>query len=290
MFKNKLFNSLNKINQNSLLKVPKSYFSNGGNNKVGRMFGYGALGLATGGLAFLTMRNMSIGANYSKQLLNTKESKSKMEVQERTKQTVLYFTGGLAATAGIATLMLRNPRLMNFAISPFSFFVAFPSLLFCSYKIHSTPVQDPLKNLYFLGYLSTMAFVICPLGTFIPISILRDAGIMTSGLMGGLGVVAFTSKDDAFLGWSGALGIGLGGLAALSIANIFLNSPIINSIWLWGGLALFSAMTMYDIKQVQIRAQKETRFDAMAQSLHIYQDFIQLFIRIAMILNNQKRK
>ena len=75
MFKNKLFNSLNKINQNSLLKVPKSYFSNGGNNKVGRMFGYGALGLATGGLAFLTMRNMSIGANYSKQLLNTKESK-----------------------------------------------------------------------------------------------------------------------------------------------------------------------------------------------------------------------
>ena len=143
---------------------------------------------------------------------------------------------------------------MAYSMNPFSLILTLPATIFFNYKIHSTPKESPMKSLYFLGFNSVMAFNLCPIAAIIPMTILRDAGILTTGLFGGLGLVAATSRDESFLGMGGILGAGLGTLAALSIANIFLNSPIIHNIWLYGGLALFAGMTLYDVKKIQVLA------------------------------------
>lgn len=271
-----------------LFNFSKNKFSSGNSSKAS-IFKYGALGIAVGGLGLLSMKNMAFSSSYQKSLLNTKEAYNQQVVLNRTKDTVLYFTGGLALTAAITAAMARNPRMLNMAMNPFTLFLTLPANFFFIYNIHKQPENSLAKNLSFIGFNTSIAFTLCPLAAFIPAVVLRDAGILTTGLMGGLGVVALSAKDDAFLNWSGVLGGGLGCLAALSIANIFLNSPVINNIWLYGGLALFTAVTMYDLKEIQNRAKRELHFDPMSQSIKIYMDFINLFVRLAMIMNNRKK-
>ena len=79
---------------------------------------------------------------------------------------------------------------------------------------------------------------------------------------------------------SGFLGAGLGGLVAIGIANIFLQSNALFNIWLYGGLALFLGFTMYDMKEVQNRAKRSVYFDPMSQSVGVYLDFVNIFIRL----------
>jgi FtsH-binding integral membrane protein len=287
MFKNtKLFAKTVK----TMYKFPSKNFSGfnqGGSNT--KTYMYGLLGLSTAGLSYLCFRNWTTSSSYAKALVNTKESFNNNIVNERTKSTMVYFSSGLALTAGLTFAMAKSGRLLTLSQNPIlSFGMIIPTAL-CIYKIATTPVSSPTKPLYFLGFNACMAFSLAPICYIIPLTVLKDAGLLTSGVFAGLGLVAANSRDDAFLGMSGLLGAGLGGMIALSFANIFLNSPVIFNIWLYGGLALFTAFALYDIKMVQIKAKKEANFDPMYNSIHVYLDFINLFIRIAYILNNRKK-
>ena len=292
--KNKFFSSFNnfstfkKFNFNGFNKFSKKGFSSNNAGKAATMFKYGALGFACGGLGILSMNNMKNSAAYNKALAS-QQSYNKDIVNTRVRDTFVYFLGGLGLTAGLTTALARS-RFVIYSMNPLSLLLTLPVSMFCMYKVTTTPASDALKPVYFLGMNAAMAFNLCPLGAMMAASTLRDAGILTLGLCGGLGTIAATSRDDAFAGVSGYLGAGLGVIAALSIANIFLNSPVIHNIWLYGGLALFSFVIMSDIKDVQIRAAKSAHYDAMAQSIHVYLDAINLFVRIAMILDSKKRK
>lgn len=267
----------------------KKSFSNLNRPTAATGFKYLALGVSVAGLSYLSMRNLSHASAYDKALLNSQISYNQNVVNTRTRDTIVYLTSGLALTGALTTGMMRT-RALAAALNPWTMLLSLPATMFCMYKIHSTPTNSATKPLYFLGFNSCIAFSLVPLSAMIPAVVLRDAGLLTTGLMTGLGLVAYTSKDDAFVGMSGVLGAGLGALLALSIANIFLNSPVINNIWLYGGLALFGGMTLYDVKQVQNRAKLQEHFDPMAESIKVYMDFINMFVRLAIILNNQKNK
>lgn len=289
MFKNKInFNNFKNTFYKNFSK--KSFSSNNFNSSSAATgFKYLALGVSVAGLSFLTMRNMNRASAYNKALISSEISYNQNVVNMRTRDTLVYFASGLALTGGLTTVMARS-RLLTTAMNPLYSLLSLPVTLFFMYKVHTTPSKDSLKPLYFIGFNSCMAFSLVPLSAMIPAVVLRDAGLLTSGLMTGLGLVAYSSKDDAFIGWSGYLGAGLGAMAALSIANIFLNSPVINNIWLYGGLALFTFMTIHDVKEVQIRAKKQEVFDPMGESIRVYMDFINIFIRLALILDSRRKK
>lgn len=290
MFKNskQFFKSFKSTFNKNSFKSFSSFNPMNQGTKQGLM--YGLLGVSSAGLAYLCYHNLSRGSTYTKALLHSAETHDREIVNRRLRSTMVYFCSGLGITAGLTAVMARSPKMLPLYTNPIlSFGMIIPTIFFM-YKTTTTPPQNSLKPLYFFGFNTCMAFSLAPFAMIIPISTLRDAGILTSGLFAGLGLVAGTSRDDAFLGMSGMLGAGLGAMIALSFANIFLQSPIIHNIWLYGGLALFSAFTLYDIKNLQIKAKKEINFDPMASSIGIYLDFIQLFIRMAMILNDKKRK
>lgn len=293
MFKNRFFNFFNN-NVKSFKKFnfnfSKKNFSNFNNNtgSGSSFFKYALLGFSIGGLGILSMNNYKHKATVTKRLLAEKSYNSQI-VSTRVRDTVVYFCGGLGLTAGITSLMARS-RFLGYAMSMPALLLNLVLTIGFMYKVKATPVNDKFKPVYFLGMNSCMAFSLCPLAAYIEAAVLRDAGILTLGLCSGLGLISATSRDDAFAGIQGYMGAGLGVLVALSLANIFLNSPVINNIWLYGGLALFSVIIMSDIKDVQIRAAKANHYDAMAESIHVYLDFINLFVRIAMILDNRKKK
>ncbi len=250
---------------------------------------YGLLGLSSCGMAYLVYQNSKRESTYTKALVTSQSSYNSNIVMKRTKDTLVYFCSSIAITGGLTSLMARGSA-AKYSMSPFAGLIAMIPTIYFMYKIKTSSDSNTLKPFYFVGFNACMAFSLLPIRMFIPLSILKDAGILTSGIFAGLGLVAISSKDDAFMNWSGALGAGLGGLFVLSFANIFLNSPIIFNIWLYGGLALFTAFTLYDIKKIQIKAQKQDNFNAMGESIEIYLDFIQIFIRLAMILNDRKKK
>jgi FtsH-binding integral membrane protein len=65
------------------------------------------------------------------------------------------------------------------------------------------------------------------------------------------------------------------------------------SISIYGGLVLFSMFLLYDTQKIVHKAETSMRFDPVNESISIYLDILNIFMRIAMILANgggSKRK
>lgn len=89
----------------------------------------------------------------------------------------------------------------------------------------------------------------------------------------------------------GVLAIGLGGLLGVSILSMFNPmSPALYNIWLYGGLGLFSLFVLYDTQMILERAKTQREFDPITNSIGIYLDAINIFVRFAMIFGNAKKK
>lgn len=251
------------------------------------------LGISIGGFSYLGYQNHSNIATYQKSLsYNSRESSA--IVTERLKSTLMYFTGSITTTSALVAYMMRNPRIISMSMSMWSLLLTLPGLILCGYKMRTTVDDTPrnhlVKHAYWLGLNAFMAFSLTPLIAFSEMKLVGDAFLLTSGAFGGLALTAYNSRDTAFLGMSGILGAGFGTLFAISLANIFLKSHALNNLWIYGGLALFIGMTLYDLKNIQVRIEKSRRFDPMSESLNIYYDFINIFVRILLIMQNNKKK
>ena len=305
MFKNNLFrNSLFNF-PNHLIKTSKFGFRNLIKEKTGLSFklseaksskslGYILFGISIGGFSYLGYQNYVRTSEYQKSLFYNPFASSQ-KATERVKSTLLYFAGGICTTSALVAFMIKNPRIIQMSSSMWSLFLTLPGLILCGYQLRSIPndssQNNMMKHAFWLGLNTFMAFSISPLIAFTEMKVISDAFILTSGAFGGLAFTAFNSHDTAFLGMSGILGAGFGTLFAISLANIFFQSHALFNLWLYGGLALFIGITLYDMKNIQVRAQRANYFDPMSESVNVYYDFINIFVRLLYILqNNRKNK
>jgi len=258
-----------------------------------RVLGYGLLGLAAGGLGYLMYNSGKQRAEFQKSLLVGGTTVSKDLALARTKHTLLYLAGGITMTSVMVAGMLRSPTILRWSSGWAPLLVSLPVGFFCIYKMYSTPYtpQNQFeKHLYWIGFNAAISFSMVPLIAMTELVVIRDAFILTAGLFGGLGLVSYNSRDDAFLGMSGILGAGLGGIAAIGVANIFLQSNALFNIWLYAGLALFLGFVLHDMKEIQIRAGRSAYFDPMTNSIGVYLDLINIFQRLLIILQSRKNR
>ena len=104
-----------------------------------------------------------------------------------------------------------------------------------------------LKNLLYGTFIGTMSVSLLPLIHMYSMPILFDALLATGATVGSLGLLAYNAPSEQFLNWGGPLSLGLGGMVGVSLLSIlYPGSPALMNIWLYGGLALFSAFLMYD--------------------------------------------
>jgi len=280
------FSKFNKLSSKNFAFKIKESLSN-------PALGYGLLGLGVGGLAYLMYNNQKQHATHVKTLIQSGQRVPDHVALQRTRDTMTYFTGGLALTSIMTGLMLRSPKMLMFSNSMASLFFILPTNIFLLYKMYSTPntkENSTSKHLYWLGFNAVMSFSLLPIIYASELVAIRDAFLLTSGTMAGIGLVAKNSRDDAFLGMGGVLGAGLGAITMIGIANIFLQSHALYNIWIWMGLGLFTAYTLYDMKVIMAKAKASTLFDPISQSIGVYLDFINIFVRILAIMNNKKNK
>lgn len=198
-----------------------------------------------------------------------------------------YFTAACTGT-GFAMHFLRNSSLAY--MNPFLYmglsFGALIGIHMCDYETNWL-----MKNLLYAGWVGLVSTSLVPLIHMYSMPTLFDAMMATGVTIGSLGAVAYFSPSQQFLNMGGVLSLGLGGMLGISLLSMFNPaSPALFNIWLYGGLALFSAFVLYDTQMVLQRAKTERNFDPIGNSIHIYLDAINIFIRFAMIFGNAKKK
>ncbi|CAG0882198.1 unnamed protein product [Cyprideis torosa] len=225
-------------------------------------------------------------------------------VKERIQTTYMYFGGSLIFTGGAAVAAFRSPTLMNLMAGN-SWMVILGTMaamigtsILCQ-SIPYTPGVGP-KQMAWMLHTSTIGVVIAPL-CILGGPILTRAALYTAGVVGGLSVIAACAPSDKFLSWGGPMAIGLGVVFAASLGSMFLPPTTalgagLYSISLYGGLLLFSAFLLYDTQKIIMRAETlppNVTYDPVNNSMSIYMDTINIFIRIATILagggSNRKR-
>lgn len=207
-------------------------------------------------------------------------------VKERLQKTMAYFSASVVGT-GAAAFMLQNSRvaMMNpWLLLGLSFGTMIGSMM-CDYETNWT-----MKNALYAGFIGTMGVSLVPLLHMYAMPIIFDAMMATGVTVGSLGVVAYNAPSEQFLNWGGPLSIGLGGMLGVSLLSIFYpSSPALYNIYMYGGLLLFSAFVLYDTQAILHKAKTQQKFDPISNSIHIYMDSLNIFIRFVQIFGNSKK-
>jgi len=221
--------------------------------------------------------------------------------REYLNSTFAYTGVGLTMIAASAKLLHNNGwtyRLMS--SSPW--LVMGVGLVGSIGTMMATRATDPENRVQKIACWSAFNLVqgalLAPLYFYSP-AILARAGLYTLGMMGGIAYVGATAKNDTYL-WLGAPL--MGGLAVVALSGL---APLVlpvgsrvlaatEAVWLYGGLAVFGGITLYDIQKILARArmarQGLVKRDPINESISLELDFINIFIRLVTILGQRDNR
>ncbi len=222
-------------------------------------------------------------------------------VRDRISSTFSYLGGGLGITAAGAYAVSRSPTLMNLAMknSMLAMLGSFALVIGSGMLVRSIPYQQGdafgSKHLAWALHAGILGAFIAPM-TLLGGPLLIRAAMYTAGIVGGLSVVATTAPSEKFLNMTGPLAVGLGLVFAASIGSMFLPPTTrlglsLYSLSVYGGLVLFSMFLLYDTQRIVKKAEHSMHFDPVNESISVYADILNIFIRIASIMaGSNKRK
>ncbi|MEM8860061.1 MAG: Bax inhibitor-1/YccA family protein [Chloroflexota bacterium] len=118
---------------------------------------------------------------------------------------------------------------------------------------------------------------------------------ITTGMFFAMSVIGYTTKMD-LSSWDSYLMMGVIGIIIASIANFWLQSPVLYWIVSYAGVAIFLGLTVYDtqkIKNMTIHALASGNEDDLKRvgvrgALSLYLDFINLFIFLLRIFGRRR--
>jgi FtsH-binding integral membrane protein len=215
-------------------------------------------------------------------------------VKQRVHQTYGYVAMGLAGTATSALVMYRTGVAHRVAsMNPWAFLgLSLVGTIGSMMVVQFTPYQEGsyFKPAALMLFNTCMGASLCSLG-FVGGPILLQAAAGTGLMVGSLSLVAANSPSDTFLWMAGPLTVGLGVVVVSSFGVMFFPaSGFLHSISLYGGLGLFGGMVLFDTSKVITHAKQQAHFDPIQQSLSVYLDTINIFVRLVNILAMNKRK
>jgi FtsH-binding integral membrane protein len=122
----------------------------------------------------------------------------------------------------------------------------------------------------------------------------------TAGLMGSIAFVGATAKTDKYLYLGGPLLAGVAIVALSGFAPLVLPATatralmVSENLWLYGGLAVFGGMTLYDVQKILHHARMAEQGlipkDPVNESISLELDFINIFVRMVQILGMSQNR
>ena len=228
-------------------------------------------------------------------------------VKDRVRATYMYFSGSLVAISGFAYAVSQSPTIMRLVTSSGFVGIALTigALIATSTVCQSIQYQPGFgaKQISWLVHTAMVGAVLAPL-TALGGPLLLRAAIYTAGIAGGISTVAMCAPNEKFLNWGGPLAAGLGVVFLASIGSAFLPPTgavglSLYSISMYGGLALFSFLLLYNTQKVIKIAETHPQshpfyrnppFDPINQSIGLYMSVINIFTRLAIMMANGKSR
>lgn len=267
------------------------------NRKTFSKIGLILSGVGLCGLTYICYKEEKFNSNSLKSLSEEVQTNPRKIIHKRIKDTLLYFSSGIAITSLASSVILNSPFLLGVSYNGFAQMINVPLGCMCIRELMRTQSLDYKKNkslyrnILFVLLNTTAAFSISPYLNYVKnINLIRQTLLVTCGCFGGLGIYTHFSRSDSHLKLGGVLGGAFGALSALGASATFFNSPLIYNYWLYGGLATFLGYTLYDMKNIKLLARKSYVYDPILNSLNIYTDFVNVFLRVAGVLEDQSIK
>ena len=141
-----------------------------------------------------------------------------------------------------------------------------------------------MKHAFWALFVTSMGLNLVPLISAVSLPIIFDALFITAFTVFGLGLVGYTAPSDQFMFLGGFLSAGLTMLIGSSILQYFWPSPALKNIRLYGGIMLFCLYVLFDTQVLIENAKKKEKWDPINESLELYLDAINLFIKILELL------
>lgn len=219
-------------------------------------------------------------------------------VRQRVRDTYLYFGGSVALTALSAVAISRNPAMLNLVMrnSWLAIGASFAAMIGSGMLVRSLPYTEGFgaKQMAWMLHSGVVGAVVAPL-CFLGGPILVRAAWYTVGVVGGLSTLAMCAPSEKFLNMGGPLAAGLGVVFVSSIGGMFFSPTSalgagLYSISIYGGLVLFSMFLLYDTQKIIKNSENypvyaSRPYDPINNSIGIYMDTVNIFIRIATILS-----
>ena len=198
--------------------------------------------LGLGGLAYVsyTCSELSGGQRAS---LARRETLISNFVQTRLAQTFGWFGYGIMTTSGFVYYM-RN----SMAWARMNPYMMLGASIACMFGTHALPYDTMMipKIGMYTAFSGLIGMSLLPLIQVSAAATVADAALVTGLSMFGLGAVAYNAPSEQFLNWGQPLAFACMGMLGISLLSMWRpQSKAVFNIWLYGGLALAGALTMY---------------------------------------------
>ncbi|KAJ3172668.1 hypothetical protein HDU88_005998 [Geranomyces variabilis] len=237
-------------------------------------------------------------------LLEGKGAAFSPAVRDHLHATYAHVAGSLGLTAVIVNALHRTGatyRLMR--VNPLVFMGVSLVTSIGSMTVARNAEPGPLKYAAWGVFNASIAAGLAPLPLMYRPALLAKAGLYTLGLVGGISAVGLTAERDKYLYLAGPLMGGLGIVVAASVSQFLLARYAANSasrlaatafsvsekVSLYGGLAVFSGLVLYDTQKIVNRAESSIALGralppAVDEAAGLYLDTINLFVRMVTLL------
>lgn len=210
----------------------------------------------------------------------------------------LWMSLGLLLTAAVAWMVINTPIMFRLVFSSqltfFGLIVIELILVVVIGRAMGRLSPATALSLFFVyaavnGLTLSVIFLVYALGT------ITLAFSVTAALFGIMSLIGFITKED-LSNWGGFLFMGLIGLLLASLANLLLANSTLDWIITYAGILIFLGLTVYDtqrIKKMTYAAVSAGQDQAVGHigvlgALHLYLDFINLFLFILRLLGRRR--
>jgi len=201
-----------------------------------------------------------------------------------------WMFAGLLLTAGVAYLVTTSTGLMATVESIWLPLLIGQFILAMAIQGAINKVSPTVSLGLFFVYAASMGLTIGVIVSLYTGASVVSAFVSASGMFGAAALYgAVTKRDLSSLG--GIAFIGVIGIVIASVVNIFLASSAIGWVISLIGVALFTALTAWDVQKITrgdyaAFAGSQERASIIA-ALHLYLDFINIFLFMLRLLGNR---
>ncbi len=209
----------------------------------------------------------------------------------------LWMTLGLTLTAAIALFISFIPALWIIIFNPIVFYgmLIGEFIMVIAVSRVITRLSPTVGLALFFVYAAMNGVTLSAIFLIYEVGSIAITFVATAGFFGIMSLIGFVTKEDLSK-WGNVLLLALVGLILGSIANLLLASTAFDWFLTYFGLMIFLGLTVYDtqkIKKLTMAAALEGQEQIVSKigvwgALHLYLDFINLFLRLLRILGRRR--